>query len=167
MGGKMSRNKGARGEREVIKLLQVVVDHVYQDKSLTPPKLLRNSLQSAVGGADTICRDRGLDWISVEVKFQESFNFTAWWKQTCEAATSTQVPVLLYRRTRVAWRCRRLATENIDGVPYRTCVDTSLDDFLIWFGKMLAWRLDTLLAEAAKKRQERLEKLRANSLPNE
>ncbi|MGE4486346.1 MAG: hypothetical protein AB7C95_00800 [Synergistaceae bacterium] len=155
MGGKMSRDKGARAERAVIGFLQPIVDTVYRKHGLVPPKMLRNSLQSAVGGADTIVQDRGLSWIAVEVKHHETFKFGPWWAQTVKQAGSSKMPVLLYKKNNVQFRCRRFAHEAINGQMCTTVVDTSLDAFLDWFRMMLDWRLQNLLAEAAEKRRQR------------
>lgn len=168
MGGKMSRNKGARGERAVIQMLQPIVDVTYRRHGLTPPRLQRNSLQSDGGGFDAIALDRGLDWIAIEIKYAETFNFAKWWEQAVRQAGTTKAPVLLYRKNHVPWRCRRLAHEHINGQACSTLVDISIDSFLAWFEQMLNWRLQSLLAEAAEKRKKRqLEKSSEKALPDE
>lgn len=104
MGGKSSLNKGKRGEREVVKLLQPIVDKVYSAYPMLgdAPAIQRNTLQSDKGGFDLV----GLDWLAPEVKFQESFNLSGWWAQTERQAATHQTPVLIYRRSRVSWRVR-------------------------------------------------------------
>lgn len=82
MAGNMSRNKGQRGEREVIQLLQPIVDKLYLEAHMDGPKLRRNLMQSQDGGFDVA----GLEWLALEVKFQEIENTTGWWKQTCKQA---------------------------------------------------------------------------------
>lgn len=82
MGGAMSRNKGQRGEREVIKLLQPTVTRCYMEKGLDVPSLERNLMQSRAGGFDIV----GLEWMALEVKRQEVLNVNLWWKQTCAQA---------------------------------------------------------------------------------
>ena len=74
MAGLMSRNKGKRGEREVVKLLQPVVNEVYESLGLEPPLLERNLMQSHKGGCDLA----GLDWLALEVKYQEQQQMTSW-----------------------------------------------------------------------------------------
>lgn len=82
MSGNMSRNKGQRGEREVVKLLQPIVDKVYGSLGLTPPVLERNLMQSHKGGFDIA----GLHWMALEVKYQETLNVGMWWNQTLAQA---------------------------------------------------------------------------------
>lgn len=110
MGGRMSRNKGKRGEREVIALLQPVVTKAYKRKGYPEseiPRLQRNTMQSDGGGFDI----HGLEWLALEVKYQETLCLPAWWRQTCRQAkvSSRLTPVLAYRRSREPWRFRMFA----------------------------------------------------------
>lgn len=82
MSGNMSRNKGQRGEREVIKLLQPTVSRVYVEAGFPMPELTRNLSQSREGGFDI----SGLDWLALEVKYQETENVKGWWEQACRQA---------------------------------------------------------------------------------
>lgn len=82
MSGNMSRNKGQRGEREVVKLLQPIINRVYGSRAVEPPQLERNLMQSHKGGFDIV----GLEWMALEVKYQESANLNGWWKQTLDQA---------------------------------------------------------------------------------
>lgn len=123
MGGNMSRDKGQRGEREICKLLQPVVNEVYESKGLLPPVLERNLMQTRNGGFDIA----GLDWIALEIKRHETLQIPAWWAQTKEQALVKQrsgggkgctagepqgqgsrpyerIPVLMYRKNRSPWR---------------------------------------------------------------
>jgi hypothetical protein len=78
----MARNKGQRGEREVIAVLQPIVNRVYLKYSFEPPLLKRNLLQTREGGFDIM----GLEWMALEVKYQEHENVNGWWRQTCKQA---------------------------------------------------------------------------------
>lgn len=100
MSGMMSKQKGKRGEREVVKLLQVVVDMVYNAYGLEPPQLERNLMQSHKGGYDVV----GLEWMALEVKFHESEQIQKWWEQTIRQAGPGQEPVLFYRKSRAQWK---------------------------------------------------------------
>lgn len=133
MGGTMSRNKGKRGEREIVNMLQPIVDKVYQEFDREVPRLQRNTLQSDGGGFDIV----GLEWLALEVKFQESFNLNAWWAQTSGQANVTQTPVLIYRRSRVAWRVRMMGYLPAGERKVRTLVDIELDAWLVWFETQL------------------------------
>lgn len=130
MGGAMSRNKGQRAEREIVKLLQPVVNKVYGERGEEPPELGRNLAQSHKGGCDIF----GLPWISIEVKHHEQEQLGPWWEQAKRQAGPDQVPVLLHRRNHAKWRCRMFG--NLPILPdkqLRVPVDISLEAFLFWF----------------------------------
>lgn len=129
MGGLMSRNKGKAAERQVIQILQPVVNQVFEQYQEEPPKLQRNTLQSDGGGSDIA----GLDWMALEVKWHKTPCVEQWWAQTVKQAGMKRVPILLYRTNNQPWRCRML---GLLGTPSagRTCpVTVELDDFLRWF----------------------------------
>lgn len=140
MGGKMSLNKGKRGEREIVKALQPIVDKVYTDYPQlgAPPNLQRNTLQSDRGGFDLV----GLDWLAPEVKFQETMALNSWWAQTARQANSKQTPVLFYRRSRVAWRVQLKMFLPLGDRRFFCRADVSLDDFLLYFEHRLRQELD-------------------------
>ena len=98
--GKAGLDKGKRGEREVVKLLQPIVDRVYNELGIEPPVLKRNTLQSFAGGYDII----GIDWLALEVKFQERLQIDKWWQQTIQQTAQGQFPVLFFRQARKKWR---------------------------------------------------------------
>jgi len=130
MGGAMSRNKGQRGERAVIALLQPILDRVAEETGTVAPELTRNLIQAHKGGDDVV----GLLWLSVEVKHQETFSLPAWWEQAQRQARGRQRPVLFYRRNGTRWTVRmevRVPTtaKTFVVVP----ADVGLDDFLAWF----------------------------------
>ncbi len=134
MGGKSGLDKGKRAEREVVKLLQAVIDEVCEIKEIEPIKLERNLLQANKGGYDIF----GLDWLALEVKHQETFNLNQWWKQAKDQAKEDQIPVLMYRKNNVKFRVRMygwlpLSYSNLNGKGKWALVDIALDDFLEWF----------------------------------
>jgi len=91
MSGKRSRNKGASGEREFLRLLGDELGEM----------LTRNLSQTREGGADCLCVK---GW-AIEVKRCESLSRRAWWRQACEQAERLGVePMLAYRRNREPWR---------------------------------------------------------------
>jgi len=70
--GKFSRDKGARGERELIQELS----------ALLGIEAGRNLNQTAVGGADCV----EFPGISIEIKRCETLEIAAWWRQcVCNA----------------------------------------------------------------------------------
>jgi len=90
MTGKSSRNKGAAGERELLKLLGEELGVILQ----------RNLQQTRAGGADCI----ELKGFAIEVKRVERYNRLAWWRQACEQAEALGAePILFYRRSREPW----------------------------------------------------------------
>ena len=91
MGGKASRDKGQRGEREVCKLMGEALG-VSLDRELD---------QTRDGGTDII-----YEHFAVEVKRQEVLCIDKWWEQTClQAKAIGKHPILLFRRSREPWRC--------------------------------------------------------------
>lgn len=129
MGGLMSRNKGKRGEQEICRLLQPVVNEVYEIFELDPPKLKRNTLQSDDGGCDIA----GVPWAAIEIKYHAQLNLSAWWQQTVEQAERGQEPVLLYRRNNARWRARMYGMLGRPGIGLTVPVDVDIESFLVWF----------------------------------
>lgn len=140
MGGKMSRDKGKRGERQVIKLLKPIVDRVYLKYGIDPPLLQRNLLQSDCGGFDVY----GLDWMALEVKWQEDYAIPMWWRQTLSQCGEDQVPVLFYRRSRVPWTVRMFVDASVGRIDGGAIfpADMRVHDFLKYFELELSARLN-------------------------
>ena len=88
-----SRNKGARGERELLALLSERFPDLF---------LQRNYDQAALGGSDLL----GLPGVSLEVKRYQRGNVhrQEWWAQACSVATKDRMPVLAYRFDRSEWQ---------------------------------------------------------------
>jgi hypothetical protein len=102
------RQKGADGERQVIKMLTPIIVAVMTD--MGAPKedienatkmVQRNQNQSAVGGND-LSNTFG---ISIEVKRQEQLAINTWWQQ-CETAAirNNELPVLIFKQNNKPWR---------------------------------------------------------------
>lgn len=163
MSGSFSRDKGQRGEREVIKVLQPTVSRVYIEAGLPVPELARNLSQTREGGFDI----QGLEWMALEVKYQETPNLKAWWDQTCRQAgvnefgmRSDQIqphqlvggsvvkkggssgkagsdlirtPILFYRANREQWQVMLVGRLFGEKSQIRTPVRVNLLQFLPWF----------------------------------
>lgn len=140
MSGRASVEKGKRGEREIVRALQPIVDRIIGEvnekrereggEALETVRLLRNSLQSAVGGHDII----GFDWLSLEVKYQETTFLTNWWHQCLEQTEKHQIAVLLHRKNGARWRCRMNGfLQASNGTKILTPVDISFEAFILWF----------------------------------
>lgn len=89
MSGRRSRNKGARGEREIV---QKLAEHGI--KSYRTPNSGGLAIKSDIQG-----------WgdFSPEVKFQETSSIWAWWEQACNSASAHQTPLVIFRRSRSEW----------------------------------------------------------------
>jgi len=137
MGGLTSRNKGKRGEREIIELLQPVVDYAYeslQQRGVAcgqPPKLQRNSLQSDGGGCDL----HNMPHFAIEVKYveqQNPANIKAWWEQACEQAGDDKQPVLIYRRNHEDWKVMMRGSIGNHRIKAQPCVATTDMESFQW-----------------------------------
>lgn len=138
------RNKGQRGERQVVQLLQAIVDKVRRDKGVSPAVLQRNALQAHLGGDDL----HGLDGFSVEVKWQEIDYNPAWWRQCLRQAEERKaVPILFYRSSRMKWRIkfRAYVSTPFDRDQIEMDLETNEDDFVEWFGNAYAEEIDRQL----------------------
>lgn len=137
MGGLFSRNKGKRGEREVVKVLQPSIDLVYNEFGVEPPQLLRNQMQSAVGGFDIV----GIEWMALEVKFCEQLQLSQWWVQTTRQASAGQTPTLFYRKSHCKWRVKFEAKVNHGRKIVVIPVDVEIGHFIQFFQMRLRLEL--------------------------
>lgn len=148
---KMSRDKGVRGERQVIDILQPVVTEVFANCGHEVPRLQRNTLACDGGGCDV----HGLDWIALEVKRQETIKLEQWWAQTLEQAGQTREPVLFYRSNNEAWKvcmwgallCPVAEDVGLVGLSrtwWRVRVQVDVETFLRWFRTRLVAELEDL-----------------------
>lgn len=127
MGGKMSRDKGKRAEREVVRELQPVLDRIAARHGIDAERLKRNTMQSDGGGFDI----HGIRWMAPEVKHHETFALNSWWKQTVEQASPTQEPVLFYRKNNVKFRVRMFVDARFGPCEApRIVVDIDMPTFL-------------------------------------
>lgn len=140
MSGKKSLDKGKRAEREVVKLLQPVVDDAYQRKGYEPPLLQRNLMQSHTGGYDIA----GLEWLALEVKHHQKPQVKQWWEQTLGQASDEQEPILIYKVTGGKWRVRMHAQLLSNVEDLLVPVDIAVEDFLYYLWHRLARELEYL-----------------------
>lgn len=128
-----SRSKGQRGEREVVKILQEIMDDVCMELGKEKICIQRNQNQSWKGGEDLT----GLPWLSVEIKYQNCDFQNAWWNQCVRQAKANQIPVLFYRRNHKPWRVR-LDVWPLPG--FCMHVDIDLPTFSMYF-KIMARKM--------------------------
>ena len=137
-----SRQKGAGGEREVIKLLRPLIERIYRQCDQQPPELERNTLQWHKGGCDIL----GVPGIALEIKRCETLEVDKWWAQACQQAERVgggTLPVLMYRKNRQPWRVRMLGLITIiDGFNYACPVTIELPSFMEWLEHYLMAQLN-------------------------
>lgn len=150
MAGIDIRAKGAQGEREVIQMLTPIIMRVMkemefpQDQVNAALKMVqRNQNQSAVGGND-LSNTFGM---SIEVKRQETLSVNTWWQQ-CEAAAkrNNELPVLIYRQNRKAWRIRTYGFLHVPAdtkgwTSVRALVEFDEKTFKEWFAEWVRGKL--------------------------
>lgn len=145
------RQKGAEGERQVIKMLTPIIVEVMRDMEFPQDKIdaalkmvQRNQNQSAVGGND-LSNTFGM---SIEVKRQEQLSINTWWDQ-CEKAAkrNNELPVLIFKQNNKPWRFitygfLHVPGENKGWTSTRARVEFNEDTFKRWFN---AWVRGQLL----------------------
>jgi hypothetical protein len=139
MSGARSRNKGARGEREVIAILQPIVDKV-TDECGQPRLVLRRNYSQRYEAKqyDVI----GLPWVALEVKRVENLSgLGKWWRQVISCTGRGQVPVLIYRQNHGKWHVRTRvpvrAGGRVGGVHVVCTVTMDLATWLVWLEQRL------------------------------
>ena len=88
--GKMQRNKGKVGEREVANILK---EHGYEARR-------GQQFSGKNGDADVV----GLDGFHIEVKRQEAYKIDDWYEQSCSDARSGEIPIVVFRKSRSKWK---------------------------------------------------------------
>ncbi len=145
------RQKGAEGERQVIKMLTPIITQVMTEMEFPQEKIdaamkmvQRNQNQSAVGGND-LSNTFGM---SIEVKRQEQLAINTWWQQ-CETAAlrNNELPVLIFKQNNKPWRFitygfLHAPADNGGWTSVRARVEFNEDTFKSWFrawvkGKLL------------------------------
>lgn len=143
MAKSFAQSKGARGEREVVLLLQPIVDKVFSSHGVAPeliPRLQRNTLQSHLGGCDLT----GLDWLALEVKRCETLNLNSWISQCIGQSKPHQEPVLIYKQNHGKWKVQMFGLLPIPGGSQniRAWVEVSVESFLVYFEYRLVQELN-------------------------
>lgn len=136
------RQKGAEGEREIIRMLTPIVKEVMTALEFPAEKIeaaeksiQRNQNQSAVGGCDL----SNVFGMAIEVKRQEQLAIGTWWQQCVAAAKrNDEIPVLMFRQNRKPWRIRTygfLHTPGREGgwSSVQAVVEFNEETFKMWF----------------------------------
>lgn len=137
--GKMARDKGQRGEREIVKIfvlaMQEVETHLlwqlghYVNLS---NDVKRNTMQSDRGGFDL----HGIPLLAPEVKWREDKGINAWWQQCCSQAKAHDFPCLFYRSNHQSWRVRSYASLQFPSKlqsMHWIVADYDIDQFVAWY----------------------------------
>ena len=138
--GKFARSKGQRAERQVVAMLQPIVEKVWAESGndvTKTPILERNLMQSHRGGHDLV----GLDWLALEVKHQETFHIKDWWAQTKQQAGGDKEPVLVYKKNNIKWRVMMFGYLEAGSKRIRCPVDITVDAFLVWFENRIMYEI--------------------------
>lgn len=115
MSGKTSRNKGARGERELFALLSDRLGRV----------VTRNLSQTRDAGCDTL----SVPGFTIECKRVESDFQAAWMAQAVAAIRpGHEIPVVFYRRSRRPWRAAFRLSDLLCCPAYTGLAHVDLDD---------------------------------------
>lgn len=140
------RAKGQTGEREVVHLLNAIIERVLDSQewpedvvNLSRMCIQRNQNQSAVGGSDL----NGVFGLGVEIKRQENIQIDKWWQQcTSQAARNNEHPVLLYRKNHQPWRCVTLGHAPLPGGRMGSMrVQFEEDSFTTWFYQWVYYKM--------------------------
>lgn len=86
-----SRQKGARAEREIAKILR---EHGYKDA--------RRGQQycGTSGDADVV----GLPGYHLEIKHVEKLNLESAWQQSVRDAKENEIPIVIHKKNRTPWK---------------------------------------------------------------
>lgn len=98
---KHRKTKGQNGEREVQEILRAHGFH----------ECRRNFASGGQGGNDLI----GVPGYGIEIKFQETTKPWEWYEQCKEAASPTETPLVVFRRSRSPWMAL-LSFEDLLGI---------------------------------------------------
>jgi hypothetical protein len=127
MSGRKSKQKGSRGEIEIMAMLTNVMVLEYAGKKLPIPELNRGA-----HGRDI----RGIPFIAPEVKRHERdslYNVEAWWNQAKAQSDAQREPVLFYRKNHEPWNVRMFGYLLVGQDRVRCPVDITLEAFMVWF----------------------------------
>lgn len=139
------RNKGAGAERDIADHMNGIIYGVYKELGVpypSKPIVQRNQNQTAVGGKDLI----GTHGLAIEVKRQEQLSINSWWAQcVASARVLDEIPVLLFKQSRLPWRCitngQVLFPQALPSRSVAVRVEISFDDFTVWYRSIV--RADT------------------------
>jgi hypothetical protein len=138
---KGSAAKGAQAERDVLGAFRDVMRNVEEDLKAEGFEFVARSGFATRKRleAGTSNRDLGnIPLISIEVKRREQLAIKDWWAQAERQADKGELPVLIYRQNKEAWRVRTwLAFTDPYARPVQWVqAETSLPDFLAYYANL-------------------------------
>jgi len=135
MAGKASRDKGYRGEREALALLQPIVDEVCDELNEVRFELRRDQRQRFEAKHYDLV---GIPWLAIEVKRRENIGqINTWWRQTLAATREGQTAVLMYRPNNTAWQVRMRVPILAGDTRILATVTVGFETFKVWFREKL------------------------------
>lgn len=141
-----ARQKGARGEREIVHLLNGTIEGLMSSQewpedvvSTARSCIQRNQNQTAVGGSDL----SNVFGLAVEIKRCEKLLIEQWWIQcVSQAKRNNEHPVLLYRQSNNPWRCITLGHAPLPGGRMSSMrVQFEEDAFVTWFYQWVYYKM--------------------------
>lgn len=138
MSGRMAKNKGANGEREMAKVLTGWSLPVCEYLGVPVPEFERTASAQSKGGGYDLC---GVPWLAVEVKRVETMALPAWWRQCKGQARPGQIPFLAWRQNRKPWQFRVLLKHSTGAGSVLLAVDMDYDNARSWYQYELYARL--------------------------
>lgn len=144
---KKKTNNQIRGEAEICRYLQPIVDKCYQPllrqlRLNKTPQVSLNPHDEIKGGFDIL----GLEWLSFSIKFDGRNRYKEWWPELLEKTESDQEPVLFYRTKQTEWFAVMKMYSDIDEKRFFAFAHVPLHHFLIYF----EYRLKLELKEKVK-----------------
>lgn len=95
---KMQRDKGANAEREIVHILE---EHGFPAR--------RGQVFN--GEPDVICPSLPFH---LEIKRQETYKISDWWKQSESAAGDSEIPTVIFRKSREPWKIMLSLTDFLE-----------------------------------------------------
>lgn len=138
---KGSASKGASGEREVLAAFRDIMRNVEEGLKVDGLEIVgrsdfaaRKRIEKGVSN-----RDLGnIPLISIEIKRQENLQLSKAWDQAVRQADQGELPVLIYRYNREAWRVRTWVALTTPAAAIDSYVigELSLPDFLAYYSRI-------------------------------
>jgi hypothetical protein len=141
-----SRQKGARGEREFVAELNLIIAAVLASQvwsieiaDAVQKCIQRNQNQSAVGGCDLV----NTFGLAFEIKRVEQLHIEMWWEQTTsQARRNDEHPVLAYRQNKQQWSVMTIGSLPLPGGrDSLQRLEMNFAAFKVWFYQWVYYKM--------------------------